>query len=82
MSSEEKMREEFEAWWESADVWKAAKLEAWIAWKSSRESLVITIDEGSSLSKRMTGFDNYGAPKLVERDSVIESIHAAGVKTK
>ena len=82
MTSEEKMREEFEAWWESAAVWKAAKLEAWLSWKASRESLVVELPPAPVPSRRDGTYTIAQSAYHQGQMSVEKSIHAAGVKTK
>ena len=81
MTSEEKMREEYEkftgkSWHCHLDMTNRIIWES--AWKASRESLVICLPysangyiDGCSLEL-----------ELMDADDVRESIHAAGVKTK
>lgn len=83
------MRKEFEVWAESRgmDLYCSRKniyvesetLWAWSSWKASRECLMVELPADAHLSR--DGLDeHYLAGDM--RDQIVESIHAAGVKTK
>ena len=74
------MGEEFEAWWSSTPILGENKRTiAEKAWQASRECLVIELPADAHLSR--DGLDeHYLAGDM--RDQIVESIHAAGVKTK
>ncbi len=71
-------REQFEKWFDESGFYKF-KETAWAAWEASRECLMIELPADAHLSR--DGLDeHYLAGDM--RDQIVESIHAAGVKTK
>ncbi len=93
--SNEKMREEFEAWAQGVLGWEedefrlandggyywGATGEAWIVWVASREALLIDLPEGQSLFQRMYGV-SCQRPLLIERKQAVNAIESAGLKVK
>lgn len=76
--SNEKMREEFEAWFKARfwhECYEDVKHHLFAAWQASRESLVIELPSGGYFA----GYDN---EHMMESRDVREAIEAAGLKVK
>lgn len=82
------IREEFETWWSSTPILGENKRTiAEKAWQASRECLVIELPKPCAWDND-GGFDRESDPDsecsmaLIPKIDVMQSIHAAGVKTK
>ena len=82
------MREEFETWWSSTPILGENKRTiAEKAWQASRECLVIELPkpyvwDNDGGFERESDPDSECSMALIPKIDVMQSIHAAGVKTK
>lgn len=72
---DEKMREEFEAWWREENVNRLYCESAWRGWQASRAALVVELPK-SHPRHRDSCID------VMDAELVVEAIEDAGVRVK
>jgi hypothetical protein len=72
----EKMREEFESWWEGRDLPDSMKAAFYMVWKASRASIVIELSPGDCFSPNDCG------DLAIWRDDAKRLFEAAGLTVK
>ncbi|HCF3915073.1 TPA: hypothetical protein NID53_002701 [Pseudomonas aeruginosa] len=70
---EQAMRDEFEAWWRSAEVLKSKRAVAFDAWQSSRAALRVELPEPYAFHQEV---------QTVFLDRVKEALQQAGIEVK
>ncbi|AGR89462.1 hypothetical protein PAK_P400166 [Pseudomonas phage PAK_P4] len=74
------MRDEFEAWWRSAEVLKSKRAVAFDAWQASRAALMVELPAKRSYSMYVTEHECHAFNDAIEKAK--EALQQAGIEVK
>ncbi|AEK21579.1 hypothetical protein PAK_P100171c [Pseudomonas phage PAK_P1] len=74
------MRDEFEAWWRSAEVLKSKRAVAFDAWQASRAALMVELPAKRSYSMYVTKHECHAFNDAIEKAK--EALQQAGIEVK